>query len=103
LLAAALKRHQRVREPRIAPLAKASEVALIAADDYSTKRLSVSESGCRLFLAGNAAHLSANPLAMPVPIRGQDRGETAGLAHCASPAANRNPDISSSRCSTFHR
>src|SRR5215472_12285769 len=32
-------------------------------------------------------------------ISGKDRGETAGLAHSASPAANRRPDTKSSRCS----
>src|SRR6266851_4905527 len=33
------------------------------------------------------------------PIGGEDRGETAGLAHAASPAARRRPDRKSSRCS----
>ena len=37
MLAAALKRHHRVREPRIAPLAKASEVALIAAEAIAVR------------------------------------------------------------------
>ncbi len=32
-------------------------------------------------------------------IGGEDRGETAGLAHVSSPAAKRQPDRYSSRCS----
>ena len=36
-------------------------------------------------------------------IGGQDRGEAAGLAHAASPAARRRPDRKSSRCSGFRR
>jgi hypothetical protein len=34
---------------------------------------------------------------------GEDRGETADLAHLASPAARCNPDSKSSRCSGFGR
>jgi hypothetical protein len=33
----------------------------------------------------------------------ENRGETANLAHVASPAARRNPDSKSSRCSGFGR
>ncbi len=36
---------------------------------------------------------------IPRHIGGEDRGETAGLAHVASPAASRRPDRKSSRCS----
>src|SRR5207245_3395880 len=36
---------------------------------------------------------------IPRHIGGEDRGETAGLAHTASPAARRSPERSSSRCS----
>jgi len=36
-------------------------------------------------------------------VSGQDRGEAAGLAHSASPAAKRKPDSNSSRCSAFRR
>ena len=36
---------------------------------------------------------------IPRHIGGEDRGETAGLAHVASPAAKRRPDRNSSRCS----
>ena len=36
-------------------------------------------------------------------IGGEDRGETAALAHVFSPAANRRPDRYSSRCSAFRR
>ena len=38
---------------------------------------------------------------IPRHIGGEDRGETAGLAHVASPAAKRRPDRYSSRCSGF--
>src|SRR5215472_4759914 len=34
-------------------------------------------------------------------VGGEDRGETAGLAHFVSPAAIRTPDRYSSRCSGF--
>ena len=36
---------------------------------------------------------------IPGHIGGEDRGETAGLAHSTSPAANRRPDKNNSRCS----
>ena len=38
---------------------------------------------------------------IPRHIGGEDRGETAGLAHPASAAAKRRPDNNSSRCSGF--
>ena len=38
---------------------------------------------------------------LPHHVGGEDRGETAGLAHPASPAARRRPDKYSSRCSGF--
>ena len=40
---------------------------------------------------------------IPGHIGGEDRGETAGLAHRASPAARCSPDSNSSRCSGFRR
>jgi len=40
---------------------------------------------------------------IPRHIGGEDRGETAGLAHVFSPAAKRRPDRRSSRCSGFRR
>src|SRR5215471_3065394 len=36
-------------------------------------------------------------------ISGENRGETTGLAHIASPAARRRPESSSSRCSGFRK
>ena len=40
---------------------------------------------------------------IPRHIGGEDRGETAGLAHSAAPVASRRPDRYSSCCSGFRR
>jgi hypothetical protein len=40
---------------------------------------------------------------IPRDIGGEDRSETAGLAHVAWPVARRRPDRNSSLCSAFRR
>ena len=75
-------------------------------DALAGSRVTTSTDGHGWVVSGRSRSVSPlKPLAGggPLHIEGKDRGEAAGLAHSASPAANRRPDRSNSRSSRLRR